>query len=921
MDESVLDREVLGKWRLEQVLHLLLFVIAVGLACYSLGPRPYHHDESIHASYAWKITRNGLLAYRYDPVYHGTVLYYAAAAVIWLFGDSDFTGRLSAVLFGLGVLAFAWPLRRYLGRWGALAFATLTVFSPSWLYFERFVRHDIYLALCNMGAVYFAFRWGESRKIHLLPISAMFLGLGFATKEDNYFLAPSFLIAFAGILLWEWLAADDRERPQTAQRLVGEVKDLFRAIPQPLMLSAIAFLIPWTVFYSGFFQNEKYWDWHRPWIVFQVVPDAIHYWTGQHGVERIGGPWWYYIPSLSLYEPLLILAFLGTLSAPILGGKARGVSDRITRWLSVIGLINMLLAAVYPDYGAFKLSEHANVKVGTATMAITFAAAIYSLCRVWLPDRFLRFCILWAIAALIVYSWAQEKVPWLLVPMVQPLLLIAGRWWGDAIAAGRLQGRRVWGVGALAVLTLWTLFNANYRWDALWPAEPGAKLNPPRRHHEMLAYVQSTYDIPMVLSRIEEVAAKLGTGTQTRLAIGGDATWPLSWYLRHYPVNWSQNLREVDYPALIVDHKEPVEKSFDTALLATYEKVPFAIRGWWTWEHKFPSLGGFVKFLLFRETWSGVGSSDAVLYVRKDVKPGMTIEKITVNPPPPAVPWGSELGAEIDAQAVWGEKGVGPGQFNEPRGLAVDAAGNLYVADSKNHRIQKLSPAGQVLGVWGSEGAEDGKFKEPQSVAIGPDGNVYVADTWNHRVQKLDPNGKFLAKWGEGLWGPRGIAVGPDGSVYIADTGHKRVVRYSATGETLKAWGVDGSGDGEFIEPVGLTVDTEGRLAVADTGNHRIQFFDVNGKFVQKWGVKGWTDFFTEPHLARLGKDILATDSTTHRFARYRGDMNVVGTWGRAGATGGKFNRPIGIAATDSGTVYVSDTQNHRVQKFQLPPG
>ena len=82
---------------LEQVVYIVVFLIAVFLRTYELGVRPYHHDESIHAFFSWRILENGLGDYKYDPVYHGPLLYYSSALMMWLFGDSDFTGRLSAV--------------------------------------------------------------------------------------------------------------------------------------------------------------------------------------------------------------------------------------------------------------------------------------------------------------------------------------------------------------------------------------------------------------------------------------------------------------------------------------------------------------------------------------------------------------------------------------------------------------------------------------------------------------------------------------------------------------------------------------------------------------------------------------------------------------------------------------------------------
>jgi DNA-binding beta-propeller fold protein YncE len=270
---------------------------------------------------------------------------------------------------------------------------------------------------------------------------------------------------------------------------------------------------------------------------------------------------------------------------------------------------------------------------------------------------------------------------------------------------------------------------------------------------------------------------------------------------------------------------------------------------------------------------------------------------------------------------VWGGQGAGTGQFNEPRGLATDGTGNLYVVDSKNNRVQKLSPTGSVLKVWGSQGADEGQFKDPCGIAVGPDGNVYVADTWNHRIQKFDGNGQFLLAWAAenpGFWGPRGVAVSPDGKVFVTDTGNKRVVAFTADGTFVDSWGTEGSKPGQLIEPVGIGVDGEGNVVVADTGNRRLQFFRPDGTHVRESAVFGWDEFYTEPYLSVRGEDTLVTDSYNHRFARYR-SANFAGSWGKSGSGAGDFNRPIGIAADATGNVYVSDTFNHRIQKFRLP--
>jgi uncharacterized protein (TIGR03663 family) len=928
MTESVLDRPVVGKFTVERTAYVLVLLVALLLRTYELGIRPYHHDESIHAFFSWKIVQNGLDEYKYDPVYHGPVLYYSTALALFLgendFGralgavfpvfsggrDGDFVGRLSAVAFGIVVLAFAWPLRRHLGRWGALCFLVLVAFSPGWVYFTRFVRHDIYLAGCNLAAIYWAFRYGETRRASFLYLAAAALALAFCTKEDNYFLTPIFLLALVLGLVWEVFHAADKKAAWSG--IVGECRAFLAQSWLPLLTSAIIFACIWIVFYTSFLNHMDKWDAMRP---------ALKYWMGQHQIKRIGGPWWYYAPQLAFYDPLILFPLAILVLDPLVGRRPRTALGSFFYFAGVVSGLVFLGGVLYELMN----STHwliGDLHVTPLPLVLTFGFALGSLATQWMPDRFTRFAILTSLGCLTIYGWAQEKVPWLLVPQLLPLTLLAGHWYGRLIEKGALlkPGGMV-PVGAMAAFTLWTLVNVCYVWDAPKPDEAGARLNPPVRHEEMLSYVQSTYDIHEVMDRIEHIGKVIGSGTQTRLAVSGDATWPFSWYLRDYPVNWSANLRNIDQPVVIVD--KSVEKSTDKVLLDTYEKVTFQIRGWWEPDWKKFTPPNVAKWLLTRVVWSGTGSSDAVLYAYKNPQPGVKeFATLTVNPPPAArgYPRGPK---SLEPVGVWGGRGSGRGEYNEPRGLAVDGAGNLYVADTKNHRVQKLSPDGQVLTVWGSEGEGPGQFKDPHGVAVGPDGSVFVADTWNHRIQKFDPSGAFLLEFGKeepGFWGPRAVAVSPEAVVFVSDTGNKRIVSFSAQGQLIESWGADGSAPRQFIEPVGLAVNGQGELLVADTGNRRIQVFLPDGTFVREFEVFGWEEFYTEPYVAVAGDSVYVTDSYNHRFARYGGGQ-FEESWGKTGSGAGNFNRPIGIAAGPGGVVYVSDTMNHRVQKFVIPVG
>jgi len=890
---SALDRNLVGNLSLEKCLYIAVLAIALFTRFYNLGERPYHHDESIHAFYSWKITQDGVSSYNYDPVYHGPILYYSTALCVWLFGDNDFTGRLSAVLFGLGCLAFSWPLRRYLGRWGALLFLVLFTFSPALNYFTRFVRHDIYVAFGNMAAVFFAFRYGETRRGRDLYLSAAGLAIAFCNKEDMYAMGPVMVLAFGLMLLWEVVYADDW-RAQLRSSW-GEARDLLKSSLFPLLTAFIVFAIIWLTFYTSFFTRNHNWF---------AADRALSYWWGQHEIKRIGGPWWYYFPQIFIYDPLLFFPALALLLGGL--GRARKNEGTITRGL---------VYTAYALAAAFFVTLFVNRDRAALVLLAALVPAGLGMMRRWLPDRFTRYMIIWTLGAFGFYSWAQEKVPWLLVPILVPTVFLAARWFADMIEQGQLKKPALaLPLTAVSALTLWTLIASNYMYDAPIPAEA-----PGPRHAELLAYVQSTYDnTDVVMRRIEEIAKTLGTGTKTRLAVSGNATWPLSWYLRHYPVNWGADVRQVDTPVVIIDKE--ATNALDKSLLEKYEKIPFAIRGWWEPDWSQFNLPNLIRFLLTREAFSGVGSSDAVMYAYKDPQPGQQFTAIAVNPPPAARPYAKQPDT-LSPAAVWGRRGSGQGEFEEPRGLSTDAQGNLYVADSKNHRIQKLRPDGTVLQVWGGEGSDPGQFKDPCGIAVASDGMVYVADTWNHRVQKFDANGKFLAEWKAqtGFWGPRGIAVSPDAkSIYVTDTGNKRVVKFDNSGNEATTWGKDGSKPSEFIEPVGITVDRSGQVIVADTGNHRVQYFDANGEFVKEHFVAGWEEFYTEPYLAMMGDDLLATDSYVHRAARYRGDT-LIYVWGKSGSDGGSFNRPIGITADAQGNVFVADTLNNRIQKFVLP--
>ena len=296
--------------------------------------------------------------------------------------------------------------------------------------------------------------------------------------------------------------------------------------------------------------------------------------------------------------------------------------------------------------------------------------------------------------------------------------------------------------------------------------------------------------------------------------------------------------------------------------------------------------------------------------------------------------------------------GANRGQFDLPRGIARDAQGNFFVADTQNERIEKFDKDGKFVTMFGSKGADDGQFAPisedsqgtgPGGVAVDRIGNVYVADTWNHRIQKFDNNGKFIETWGSFLnlsdpksaneqnkdsrfYGPRGVAISQDGNVYVTDTGNKRVLVFGLNANPKLQISIGAAPDrvapqypfdkpGELNEPIGVAVDKSGNVYVADTNNKRIQKFDSSGKYVKGWAMPqgSWEPGpYLEPFLATDGAgNVYATAPTSHSVLKFSPDGQLLGQKNSSGER--SLVLPTGITVDDDGTVYVVDTQANGV--------
>jgi DNA-binding beta-propeller fold protein YncE len=189
-------------------------------------------------------------------------------------------------------------------------------------------------------------------------------------------------------------------------------------------------------------------------------------------------------------------------------------------------------------------------------------------------------------------------------------------------------------------------------------------------------------------------------------------------------------------------------------------------------------------------------------------------------------------------------------------------------------------------------------------MAFDTEGNIYVSDTLNHRVQKLTSDGKFLMKWGhmgdaQGDFNmPWGITVDELGDVYVADWKNHRVQKFNADGDFLFEFGEFGSEDGQFNHPSGVCVDAHGDIYVADWGNHRVQLFNSDGMFVEK--------FTGDATLSKQAHNYMITNLKALRLR----EMTPIEPQKR-------LRWPVSVRVDDKGRMYAGDYGSNRIQIYQ----
>jgi sugar lactone lactonase YvrE len=276
-----------------------------------------------------------------------------------------------------------------------------------------------------------------------------------------------------------------------------------------------------------------------------------------------------------------------------------------------------------------------------------------------------------------------------------------------------------------------------------------------------------------------------------------------------------------------------------------------------------------------------------------------------------------ECRAAYEVVTAWGGQGTENGKFQSLGGVAVDSAGNVYVADVAGSRVQKSDNDGAVIKAIGAFGIEAHEFINPLGIAIDQNDDLYVTDYSLHSIKKFDSDGGFITSWGSfdigdyQLYCPQGVAVDKDGNVFVVQACTTYVKKFTSSGTYLTKWdeaasdvAVDSAGAVYLFGPAGLILKSDG-----------------NGTSREYWASFGSDDLEDRFNVPRGGAvdgvdNVYVVEERGRRIQKFTKNGEFLTVWGNPGDGDGQFNAPYRIAVDSAGNAFVTDTGNFRIHKF-----
>lgn len=978
----------------EAALFLLILLVAAVTRFYDLGTRVMSHDESLHTYFSWTLSQGQ--GYQHTPMMHGPFQFHGIALVYFLFGASDFTARIPAALMSIGTIAALWYWRRYLGKTGTLLAAFFMVISPYLLYYGRYVRNEAYVGLFGVLMLYALLRYLETPQTRYLYLLTLAATLHFASKETSFIYVAQALLFLGVYLLFETLNQPESwERPSfysyTIFALIAAIllgaSSLTLTFNEwlPKVLLAAAFIA--LLGAAGFLIAGYGWKQlkHHPafdliivlatLVLPQLAPLPLHVlgWTVPTDAAQLqaltlpemlrfgsmlllfsvlavalGLSWnrriWPKIALIFYGIFLILFTTLLTNGAGFFSGMVGSLGYWLAQqevqrggqpWYYYI-LIQIPLYEFLPALGVWlaafigwrrfgrKPVEWRETAPSAETVDETAEAASEALPaspRLWNPHPQLLFLLLlgwWTVSSVVAYSVAGERMPWLTYHIALPMILLTGWALGhliEDIDFKAIRKSETWLALGLSLVFVIAAFNALRAWNApirpfsgkdLWALEKTANFT-----LSLLVAVGTLIWVGRLLPRVR-VRELLRLGLLAFFTLLTALTVRTSFRAAY--VTYDQATEYLVYAHSATGVKDVMkqieELSFrlygDRSIPVAYDASPPDTGISWPFSWYFRD---YTNVLPFAQPDSSLRERDVVLV---DAKNFDKIESVL-----------RDQYYRFDYIRMWW-----PNQ-------------DYFYLVSPRDPQQPFSPDYACRGPLGFlKLFKSRDFTRVCNAVLNPDIRRGIFEIWLNRDYTRygqatgNPDAVSLAHWSpsdpmrmyikkdivQRLWPYGAPAVQTESDPYL--TGMQTLA-------AVRVVGAAGSEPGLFNAPRGIAFAPDGTFYVADSLNHRIQHFDSAGNPLGAFGTFGNIEIgdapggtFNEPWGVAVAPDgsIYVADTWNHRIQKFDANGNFVTMWGYWGQDGSPtaFYGPRAVAVGPDGRVFVSDTGNKRIVVFDM---
>lgn len=861
----------------------------------------------------------------------------------FLFGTTDAIARLVPALFGFGLVALILLLRPFLSRFAVVGMLLLAAMSPTLVFASRTSDPMVAVAFFSLLAFVAILRAGNNDTGATSTTTttwAVVAGVAIAATLGS---GPEGVTALIGVAVGLVVGVlsdsgkDDHDRGAIANGLRSILRN-----KGALTSAIVTLVISLIVLFSRGFSDIG---------ALSGIVKTFTSWGRMMTTQSSTTPVQFFLYTSLLYE---ILAVVFAIVAVTAGRSSAVTQDRRSElqpaafagWLIAALLLQSLASGRQPDQltiVTLPLALLGGLGLGYMLERIPWGRFLVTSAGV-IPVAMLGI-VIGVIAALVLVARSNDPaqsnqsffdialpIVFVIMVVVAPLVyLLAGR------TSTRSEIRYLGWSAMLVVaflLGLYTIASSTalgfHRADSgLEPAAPGSSTSGLR------AFVDQTKRLSRDLS-VSDVSNIDNTGSfGLKIAVSPDAQWPYAWYFRDFyqlevttPAGWSgadmviaptaDGMEDAGFVVQSRNAFNRIPTSFEemnTGTIFSYIVNP----GEW--------YKG-IRFLLYRDIAAPPApvqnSIGYTFRLSNQLNPNLGPFNLTDDVGP----------------------GSGLGQLKAPAGLALSPDGKtIYVVDSGNLRVQRYDIDGKFVGAWNGSADPALAFatqfgQGPQGIATDANGLIYVADTWNHRIVVLDAQGTVVRELGQKgvitdtadspdpnvdtgrFYGPRGVAV-DNGEIYVVDTGNERVQVFAQDGTFLRTFGGAGNGNGKLTEPTGIAIGPDGNVWVSDSGNGRLSVFTKAGALVKEVPVEAWKNQISN-QAERINYLAFGPNGMLYATNPGAGEIEVFNPSSGQQVYAGKgtgsqtLKSPIGIAVARDGKVYVSDSGTSRVEWFTL---